>query len=50
MAAYILALNRTEELEDLSIFRDFICQQQSKYFSLELEKYNKKDKGFALLF
>jgi Fic family protein len=49
-ASYIDALNRTEELEDLSIFRDFICQQQSKYFSLELEKYNKKDKGFALLF
>ncbi|MBI9065670.1 MAG: Fic family protein [Salinivirgaceae bacterium] len=49
-AAYIEALNKTEELEDLTIFRDFICLQQSKFFKLELEKYKKRDKGFALLF
>lgn len=49
-ASYIDALNKTEEFEDLSIFRDFICQQQIKYFTLEIEKYMKKDKGFRLLF
>ena len=49
-AEYINALNTTEEKEDLSIFRDFICKQQIKFYKAEIEKYNKKDNGFSLLF
>lgn len=49
-AEYIDALNKTEELEDISIFRDFICKQQIKFYKSEIDKYNKKDKGFNLMF
>ncbi len=49
-AEYIDALNDTEEKEDLSIFRDFICKQQNKFFKLEIEKYSQKGEGFKLLF
>jgi Fic family protein len=49
-AEYIDALNLTEEKEDISIFRDFICSQQIKFYKNEIEKYKKKDKGFSLLF
>lgn len=47
---YIDALNKTEELEDISIFRDFICQQQIKFYKAEINKFKKKDRGFNLLF
>ena len=49
-ADYIDALNLTEEKEDISIFREFICKQQIKFYKNEIEKYNKKDLGFSLLF
>jgi len=49
-AEYIDALNETEEKEDLSIFRDFICEQQNKFFKLEIEKYAKSGDNFNLLF
>ena len=49
-AEYIDALNATEEKEDLSIFRDFICRQQIKFYESELEKFNKSKTGFMLLF
>lgn len=49
-AEYIEALNKTEELEDISIFRDFICSQQIKFYKAELEKFKRKDKGFNLMF
>ena len=49
-ADYIDALNKTEELEDISIFRDFVCQQQIKFYKAEIGKYKKKDKGFNLMF
>lgn len=48
-AEYIDALNLTEEKEDISIFREFICSQQIKFYKNEIEKYKKKDKGFSLL-
>jgi len=47
---YIQALNETEEKEDISIFRNFICSQQIKYYTAEINKYNRKDKGFNLMF
>lgn len=47
---YIQALNDTEEQEDISIFRNFICSQQIKFYTAEINKYNRKDKGFHLLF
>lgn len=47
---YIDALNKTEELNDISIFRDFICKQQIKFYKAEIKKFNKKDKGFSMLF
>ena len=49
-ADYIDALNKTEELEDISIFRDFICRQQIKFYKAEIKKFKRKDKGFSLLF
>ncbi len=47
---YIDALNKTEEQEDISIFRDFICSQKIKFYKAELNKFKTKDKGFYLLF
>jgi Fic family protein len=47
---YIDALNKTEEKEDISIFRDFICNQQIKFYKAELEKFKRKDEGFSLMF
>ena len=49
-AEYIDALNNTEKLEDISIFRDFICQQQIKFYKAEIDKFERKDKGFNLMF
>jgi len=49
-ADYIDALNETEESEDISIFRDFICSQQIKFLKTEIDKFKKKDKGFNLMF
>jgi Fic family protein len=49
-AEYIDALNQTEEQKNLNIFRDFICQQQIKFYSEEIKKFKKKDKPNFLLF
>jgi Fic family protein len=49
-AKYIDALNNTEEKEDITIFRDFICEQQIKFYKAEIEKFKNKDKGFYLMF
>lgn len=49
-AAYIDALNETEEKADLEIFRSFICDQQIKFFELETNKFKKGKSGFTLLF
>lgn len=48
-AEYLDALNSAEEKEDISIFREFICKQQIKFYKAEIEKYNKRDFGFLLL-
>lgn len=47
---YIDSLNATEEMEDLNIFRNFICRQQIKFYELELNKFNNSKSGFYLLF
>lgn len=47
---YIDALNETEANEDLNIFRNFICNQQIKFYEVELNKMNKSKSGFTLLF
>ena len=47
---YIDALNETEEKDDISVFRNFICNQQNKFFVLEIEKYSKSVNGFNLMF
>lgn len=49
-AAYIDALNETEEKEDPSIFRNFIAQQYSKFLQLEVDKHRKLNKGFTMMF
>jgi Fic family protein len=49
-AAYIDALNETEEKGDVNIFRDFICRQQIKFYEAELEKFRKSKGGFMMLF
>lgn len=40
-AKYINALNETEEKEDPEIFRNFICEQQIKFYKAEIEKYKR---------
>ncbi|MFP4024479.1 MAG: Fic family protein [Thiohalospira sp.] len=47
-AEYIDALNQAEEKEDITIFRDFICSQQIKFYKAEIEKFESKDKGFFI--
>ena len=47
---YFDALNRTEEAGDGSIFRDFICSQQMKFYESEIEKFSKRGDGFRLMF
>lgn len=49
-ADYIDALNKTEELSDISIFRDFICRQQIKFYTAEIDKFKKKDNPFHFIF
>lgn len=49
-AGYIDALNQTEELENLEIFRDFIINQEIKFLKAEIDKHKKIDKGFMLMF
>ena len=49
-AEYIDALNETEERGDLTIFRNFICSQQIKFYESELDKFSKSSSGFSLLF
>lgn len=49
-AEYIDALNKTEDLENISIFREFVCSQQIKFYKAEIGKFKKKDNGFFLLF
>ncbi len=47
---YIDALNTTEAQQDQTIFRDFIAQQQIKFYQVEIDKFQRKDKGFTFLF
>lgn len=49
-AEYINALNQTEAENNIQFFRDFICQQQIKFYQNEIDKFNNKDFGFQLLF
>jgi Fic family protein len=49
-AAYINALNETEEKENPEVFREFICRQQIKFLEAELVKFHKKGSGFTMLF
>jgi Fic family protein len=48
--AYINALNETEEKEDLAVFRGFIKKQHIKFLKAEIEKFNKLEIGFGLMF
>ncbi len=47
---YIDSLNETEEKGNPDIFREFIAKQQIKFLKLEIEKFNRKDNGFQLIF
>jgi Fic family protein len=47
---YLKALQRTEENNDITIFHDFVCQQQIKHYQIEIEKYQRRNRGFSLLF
>lgn len=49
-AEYIDSLNKTEENEDLEIFREFVINQEIKFLNAEIEKHKKIDKGFTLMF
>ncbi|HKM94846.1 MAG TPA: Fic family protein [Prolixibacteraceae bacterium] len=49
-SAYIEALNETEHLSNIDIFREFVCGQQIKLYKSEIKKFKKKDKGFTLMF
>ncbi len=47
---YIEALQLTEEKNDITLFRNFICEQQIKHYSTEIATYRNKNKGFTMLF
>lgn len=49
-AEYIDALNDAEQLNNINIFRDFVCKQQIKFYKREIQKFKNKDKGFTLMF
>jgi len=46
---YIEALNNTEEENDISIFRNFICSQQIKFYKAEIQKFKDRNSGFQLM-
>jgi Fic family protein len=48
-AEYIDALIRTEEEDNIDIFRDFICAQQIKFLKAEIEKFRNKNKGMVFM-
>ncbi len=48
-AEYIDALNKTEEEQNLDVFREFIGKQQTKFLKEEIEKHRRKDSGFMLM-
>jgi len=47
---YIEALNKTEEENNPDIFREFICQQQIKFYNAEIRKFKERGNNFSLLF
>ncbi len=49
-AAYIKSLNDTRAVDDLDIFRNFLCGQHIKYLRQEIGKFQKKDNGISFLF
>jgi Fic family protein len=49
-AYYIEALLETRRINDVNIFRNFMCNQHIKYLEREIEKYNQKDKGIRFVF
>jgi len=49
-AEYIRSLNETEEKNDPEILRYFIINQHIKFFKAEIDKYQKLNKDFPLLF
>jgi Fic family protein len=49
-AEYIDALNQTEDQQNLDIFRNFICQQQIKFYKEEIKKFKKRDNTTFLMF
>lgn len=46
---FIKALTK-EKPENISIFNNFVCKQQLKFFEAEIKKFNRKDNRFNLLF
>jgi len=49
-AFYIEALLETRRINDINIFRNFMCNQLIKYLEKEIEKYNQRDKGIRFVF
>lgn len=50
---YIKALQGTRDKEDLNIFRDFMTNEQLKFFKEKIEEYKaskRKSRGFKFLF
>jgi len=48
-AEYIDALIKTEEEDNIEIFRDFIAGQQIKFLKTEIEKFRNKNKGMVFM-
>jgi hypothetical protein len=49
-AFYIEALLETRKIDNINIFRNFMCNQHIKYLEQEIEKYNLRNKGISFLF
>ena len=49
-AYYIEALLETRKIDNVNIFRNFMCNQHIKYLESEIEKYNQRNKGIRFVF
>ncbi len=49
-AYYIEALLETRRIDNINIFRNFMCSQHIKYLEQEIEKYNQRNKGISFVF
>lgn len=46
---YLDVLHQTDDTQDINVFREFICEQQIKFFENEIKKYNEMQSDSGLI-